>query len=376
VTVRSLRIASDETDEAIIQYARRAYNLLIGERTAESIKIAVGSACPQREEQMTAVRGRDLVSGLPRAVPMAGTEIRAAIAEPIAGIVAAVKMALERTPPELAADIVDRGIMMAGAGSLLRGLDRLLAEETGMPVTLTDDPLGSVVVGPEGSSACRSQNQKDRLRTLIVILSLYGRLRRPPRRNPTHPIHARPEQLGGLHREHEFRGWAGGKPSARRIAAWRSRSAFQDCRLLSSFGDGDGGPVLLECPVGAGRRNSSACLHQESNCRALLAFDLYFGECGNGDQVHAVRSNISPGDRDRLDGLVHRTCPDGLELDRTLLTQHCGESAGNGFRLRVGSDFQHVPHTKCAPSTAATIAADIFAATSLILESDHRARFG
>src|SRR6516164_4333219 len=121
-------------------------------------------------------------------------------------------------------------------------------------------------------------------------------------------------------------------------------------------GDGDGGPVLLECPVGAGRRNSSACLHQESNCRALLAFDLYFGECGNGDQVHAVRSNISPADRDRLDGLVHRTSPDGLELDRTLLTQHCGESAGNGFRLRVGSDFQHFHHTKCAPSTAATIA--------------------
>jgi rod shape-determining protein MreB len=119
VTVRSLRIASDETDEAIIQYARRAYNLLIGERTAESIKIAVGAACPQREEQMTAVRGRDLVSGLPRAVPMTGTEIRAAIAEPIAGIVAAVKMTLERTPPQLAADIVDRGIMMAGGGSLL-----------------------------------------------------------------------------------------------------------------------------------------------------------------------------------------------------------------------------------------------------------------
>ncbi len=147
VTARSLRIAGDEMDEAIIHYARRAYNLLIGERTAEDIKIAVGSAFPQPEEQTIAVRGRDLVSGLPRTVRMTSTEIREAIAEPIAGIVEAVKMTLERTPPELAADIVDRGIVMAGGGSLLRGLDRLLAEETGMPVTLTDDPLGSVALG-------------------------------------------------------------------------------------------------------------------------------------------------------------------------------------------------------------------------------------
>jgi rod shape-determining protein MreB and related proteins len=147
VTMRSLRIAGDEMDEAIIQYARKAYNLLIGERTAEHIKIAVGSAFPQREEQTIEVRGRDLVSGLPRTVRMTSTEIREAIAEPIAGIVEAVKTTLERTPPELAADIVDRGIVMAGGGSLLRGLDRLLAEETGMPVTLADDPLASVVLG-------------------------------------------------------------------------------------------------------------------------------------------------------------------------------------------------------------------------------------
>ena len=147
VTARSLRIAGDEMDEAIIQYARKAYNLLIGERTSEDIKIAVGSAFPQREEQTIEVRGRDLVSGLPRTVRMTSTEIREAMAEPIAGIVEAVKMTLERTPPELAADIVDRGIVMAGGGSLLRGLERLLAEETGMPVTLTDDPLSSVVLG-------------------------------------------------------------------------------------------------------------------------------------------------------------------------------------------------------------------------------------
>ena len=147
VTARSLRVAGDEMDEAIIQYARKAYNLLIGERTAEDIKIAVGSAFPQREEQTIEVRGRDLVSGLPRTVRMTSTEIREAMAEPIAGIVEAVKMTLERTPPELAADIVDRGIVMAGGGSLLRGLDRLLGEETGMPVTVTEDPLSSVVLG-------------------------------------------------------------------------------------------------------------------------------------------------------------------------------------------------------------------------------------
>ena len=147
VTARSLRIAGDEMDGAILQYARKAYNLLIGERTAEDIKIAVGSAVPQPEERTIEARGRDLVSGLPRTVRMTSTEIRDALAEPIAGIVEAVKMTLERTPPELAADIIDRGIVMAGGGSLLRGLDRLLTEETGMPVTLTDDPLGTVALG-------------------------------------------------------------------------------------------------------------------------------------------------------------------------------------------------------------------------------------
>jgi len=147
VTVRSVRVAGDEMDEAIIQYARKAYNLLVGERTAENIKIAAGSAFPQREEQTIEVRGRDLVSGLPRTVRMTSTEIRESMAEPIAGIVEAVKQTLERTPPELSADIVDRGIVMAGGGSLLRGLDRLLSEETGMPVTITEDPLSAVALG-------------------------------------------------------------------------------------------------------------------------------------------------------------------------------------------------------------------------------------
>jgi len=147
VTARSIRVAGDEMDEAIIQYARKAYNLLIGERTSEDIKIRIGSAYPQKDELTIEVRGRDLVSGLPRAVRMTSTEIREAMAEPIAAIVETVKMTLERTPPELAADIVDRGIIMAGGGSLLRGLDRLLGEETGMPVVLTEDPLSCVVLG-------------------------------------------------------------------------------------------------------------------------------------------------------------------------------------------------------------------------------------
>ncbi|MBI3998073.1 MAG: rod shape-determining protein [Armatimonadetes bacterium] len=147
VTSRSIRIAGDECDEAIIQYARRAYNLLIGERSAEEIKIAIGSAFPGREEGAVDVRGRDLVSGLPRTVRMTSAEIREAMAEPVQAVVEAVKQTLERTPPELAADIFERGIILAGGGALLRGMDRLLAEETGMPVSLTDDPLAAVVMG-------------------------------------------------------------------------------------------------------------------------------------------------------------------------------------------------------------------------------------
>lgn len=147
VTSRSIRIGGDEMDEAIIQYSRRAYNLLIGERSAEEIKIAVGSAYPLNDEQVVDVRGRDLLSGLPRTIRMTSTEIREAMAEPIQAIVEAVKQTLERTPPELAADIVDRGIVLTGGGALLRGMDRLLAEETGMPVTVTDDPLIDVAMG-------------------------------------------------------------------------------------------------------------------------------------------------------------------------------------------------------------------------------------
>jgi rod shape-determining protein MreB len=147
VASRSIRVAGDELDEAIIQYARRAYNLLIGERSAEEIKIAVGSAFPSREEGAVDVRGRDLVSGLPRTVRMTSSEVREALSEPVAAIVEAVKQTLERTPPELSADIVDRGMILVGGGALLRGMDRLLSEETGMPVSLTDDPLAAVAMG-------------------------------------------------------------------------------------------------------------------------------------------------------------------------------------------------------------------------------------
>ncbi len=147
VTERSIRVGGDEMDDAIIQHCRRAYNLLIGERTAEDIKISIGSAFPMKEEQTIDVRGRDLVSGLPRTVRMTSSEAREALAEPVAQILEAIKLTLERTPPELAADIVDRGIVMVGGGSLLRGIDRLVAEETGMPVTLADDPLSAVALG-------------------------------------------------------------------------------------------------------------------------------------------------------------------------------------------------------------------------------------
>ncbi|MCS7236511.1 MAG: rod shape-determining protein [Armatimonadota bacterium] len=163
VASKSIRIGGDEMDEAIIQYARKAYNLLIGERTAEEIKIAIGSAYPLREEQAVDVRGRDLVSGLPRTVRMTSAEIREALREPVLAIVDAVKQTLERTPPELSADIVERGIVLAGGGSLLRGLDRLLAEETGMPVTLTDDPLSAVVLGTG-----RALEEIDTLKKVLV----------------------------------------------------------------------------------------------------------------------------------------------------------------------------------------------------------------
>ncbi|MEW6066049.1 rod shape-determining protein Mbl [Desulforamulus profundi] len=147
VTSKSIRIAGDEMDDAIIQHVKRTYNLMIGERTAEHIKINIGTAYPLDVEETEEIRGRDLVSGLPKTLQITSTEIYKALSEPVAAILEAIKVTLEKTPPELAADIMDRGIVMAGGGSLLRGLDRLVSAQTGMPVHLAEEPLLAVAYG-------------------------------------------------------------------------------------------------------------------------------------------------------------------------------------------------------------------------------------
>ena len=144
---RSIRIAGDKMDEAILQYIKRKYNLLIGESSSERIKIQIGNAYPTGENRTMEVRGRDLVVGIPKSVEIHEDEVREALAEPVAAIVEAVKMTLERTPPELAADIADKGIVLSGGGSLLRSLDILIREETGLPVIIADDPMCAVVLG-------------------------------------------------------------------------------------------------------------------------------------------------------------------------------------------------------------------------------------
>jgi len=145
---RSIRIGGDKMDDAIVQYIKRKYNLLIGERTAELIKTTIGNAYPNPENIETIeVKGRDLVSGIPKILAIDSEEIRVAISEQIESIVETVKTALEQTPPELAADIVDTGIVMTGGGALLKNLDKLLREETSLPIRVTDDPLSTVVLG-------------------------------------------------------------------------------------------------------------------------------------------------------------------------------------------------------------------------------------
>ena len=145
---RSVRIAGDEMDEAIIQYIRKNYNLLIGERRAEEIKIKLGSAYPIDGERRTVeVKGRDLIDGIPKTIVIGDDEIREALRETVMTIVDAVRTALERTPPELAADIVDKGIVVTGGGALLKGLDLLLRQETNLPITIADDPLSCVALG-------------------------------------------------------------------------------------------------------------------------------------------------------------------------------------------------------------------------------------
>ncbi|MGI6224884.1 MAG: rod shape-determining protein [Peptococcales bacterium] len=147
VTSRSIRIGGDEMDDAIIHYIKRTYNLMIGDRTAEEIKIQIGSAFLDANAETYQVRGRDLVTGLPKNITITSEEIQNALKDPVNSVIEAIKVCLEKTPPELSADIMDRGIVMAGGGSLLKGFDQLVASETGMPVHVADDPLSCVAVG-------------------------------------------------------------------------------------------------------------------------------------------------------------------------------------------------------------------------------------
>lgn len=147
VYCQSLRVAGDEMDEAIVQYLKRKYNLLVGERTSENVKIQIGSAYSLEQPERMEVKGRDLVDGIPRTLTVSDEEIREALSDPVLSILEVIKEGLERTPPELAADIVDRGICLAGGGALLRGLDQLISKETHLPVYVADDPLTCVVLG-------------------------------------------------------------------------------------------------------------------------------------------------------------------------------------------------------------------------------------
>ena len=144
---KSIRVAGDELDEAIINFIKKNYNILIGERTAEDIKIQIGSAFPLEQELRMQIKGRDLVTGLPKTIELTSEEIRGCLEEPLIPIIETIKLTLERTPPELAADIVDRGIILAGGSSLLKNLDERLRDETGVPVNLADDPTTAVAMG-------------------------------------------------------------------------------------------------------------------------------------------------------------------------------------------------------------------------------------
>ncbi|MCQ1528474.1 rod shape-determining protein [Lutispora saccharofermentans] len=147
VTSKSIRSAGDKFDEAIVSYVKRNYNLAIGLRTAEEVKISIGSAYPMETEESMQIRGRDLVSGLPKTIQVTSTEILEALREPVGAIIEGVKSTLEKTPPELASDIMDRGIMVSGGGANLKGIDALIRKETGMPVQIADTPLDCVVMG-------------------------------------------------------------------------------------------------------------------------------------------------------------------------------------------------------------------------------------
>ena len=147
VFAKSIRIGGDECDEAIISHLKKTYNLMIGERTAEEVKIKIGSAYPLEEESTMEVRGRDILAGLPKTITVSSEEIREALSEAVSQILEAIRITLERTPPELSADLISRGLILAGGGALLRGLDKLISEETGLPVHIADDPLTAVALG-------------------------------------------------------------------------------------------------------------------------------------------------------------------------------------------------------------------------------------
>ncbi|CQR70615.1 Rod shape-determining protein MreB [Sporomusa ovata DSM 2662] len=165
VVSESLRIGGDKFDEALIRHVKKEYNVLIGERTAEEIKVAIATAYPNGRNETLEIRGRDLVSGLPKTLRVNSAETRDALAEPVALIVECVKSVLEKTPPELAADIVDRGIVMTGGGSLIHGLDKLINQETGIPTYLAEDPLSCVALGT-GKALDSLESLQDTLTTL------------------------------------------------------------------------------------------------------------------------------------------------------------------------------------------------------------------
>jgi len=147
VVSRSIRIGGDEMDDSIIEWVKKEYSLMLGERTAEQVKLAIGSAWPYPDEPAAELRGRDLVSGLPKTIVLSSQDIREAMEEPVQAVIDAIKYTLDKTPPELAADIMERGIILTGGGALLRGLDHRLVHETGMPIVTADRPLQSVVIG-------------------------------------------------------------------------------------------------------------------------------------------------------------------------------------------------------------------------------------
>lgn len=164
VTSMSVRVGGDEMDEAVIQFVRKQYNLMIGERTAEEVKIRVGTAYDREEDLKMDVRGRDMVSGLPRTLSISSSEVKEALAEPVEAILDAIRITLEKTPPELAADIMDKGVVMAGGGAFLHGFDQLVSEETGMPIFVAEDPGDCAVLG-----AGKALSELDLLRRISMI---------------------------------------------------------------------------------------------------------------------------------------------------------------------------------------------------------------